>query len=241
MVSAGWQTCYRVLLLCLSSSRCLFCPLHTRTPGWRLWEWRFLTLVQTCVVASRAKAVWELEVPKEYQSYSDDSICYFFTLQEIKGVYQNVVLRKAEILYIKSCYYELLRMFSSFLMLNIICSIFIVDLQWVTDLQKYSSFQFLEWPSRADQSCSLLAGCSFLCLPVYMCVTVFSVLMWYEKERGSIELIYSNTQIIVHLNISTFILACDYVKMYFETLKYNLEYCIYKQRVKNHVFWVSLR
>lgn len=117
MISSGWQTWYSVLLLCMSSSRCRSCPVRTRTPYWRWTEWRSLALVQTyaCVAASRSKVVWKLKVPKGYQSYSDDSIGYVFTLQESKLVYQNVLLslRNAEILYTKSCDYELLRIFSS--------------------------------------------------------------------------------------------------------------------------------
>lgn len=167
----------------MSSFIYLFCPLHTGTPGWRFLGW---TLVQicACVVASRAKAVWELEVPK-YQSCA--KAIFAVSSLSSKGLYQNVLIsiRDAERLHIKTCYCELLRMFSSFLMLNVICSMFIVCLQWVTGLSKYWSFR--PWSDWAELTGAALAGCSLLCLPVYTCVTVFCVLLWYEKEWEAVS------------------------------------------------------
>ena len=69
-----------------------------------------------------------------------------------------------------------------------------VGLQICKDICPFSSW---EWPGRATSRSpwSLLAGCSSLCLSVYMCVTVFSVEgIW--KRVGSIELICSDTQIV---------------------------------------------
>ena len=93
-------------------------------------------------------------------------------------------------------------------------------------------YPFSSWSGQAEMtSCcswSLLAGCSFLCLSVYMCVTVFSVEgIW--KRMGSIGLIYSDTQIVAHLKYS-------YIYTYFILImwRYILKFanCIISKELK---------
>lgn len=91
------------------------------------WDCRLKILRCACVVALRVKAVWELEMPKGYHELYEWQYWLFFTLQESKGRYQNVLLslRNADITY--CC--ELLRMFSSFLLLNV--EYHLLNIYWV--------------------------------------------------------------------------------------------------------------
>lgn len=216
----------------------LFSLLHTGTAGWR-----FLgsALVQTCApkVASRAKGVWELDIPKGMR--------VMWMIVSAGWFFPSLLSRKAKGC-IRMCWYplEICCTLNPVIVNFLECSVPYVEYHLLTfycvppvGLPKYWSFQSLEWLGRADQSCSrwsLPAGCHFF---VYWCIRVSHFLcvdvIW--KRGGRIELIYHDTQIIAHLKYSYIcmsFLACTYVKMYFETWEVH-----YKLKVKNHIgfFW----
>lgn len=216
----------------------LFSLLHTGTAGWR-----FLgsALVQTCApkVASRAKGVWELDIPKGVM-WMIVSAGWFFS---------PLLSRKAKEC-IRMYWYplEICYTLNPVIVNFLECLVPYVEYHLLTfycvppvGLPKYWSFQSLEWLGRADQSCSSchfeLAATSLL-TGVYMCHYFLCVdVIW--KREGRIELIYHDTQIIAHLKYSYIcmsFLACTYVKMYFETWELH-----YKLKVKKRISWVFLR
>lgn len=216
----------------------LFSLLHTGTAGWR-----FLgsALVQTCApkVASRAKGVWELDIPKGVM-WMIVSAGWFFS---------PLLSRKAKEC-IRMCWYplEICCTLNPVIVNFLECSVPYVDYHLLTfycvppvGLPKYWSFQSLEWLGRAEQSCSrwsLWAGCHFF---VNWCIQVslFFVCRCDMKKRGKnwVDLPwYPDHCSFEYSYICMSFLACTYVKMYFETWELH-----YKLKVKNCISWVFLR
>lgn len=130
------------------------CSLHTGTCRLRILRMCFISDLCLCL-ASIAKDFWELEVPKGYQSCVNDSICCFLTPGKQRNIWECIDI-SAEMLHIKSCYCEFLRMFSSLCWISFAYYFLCwcdkkksrknwVDLQWYLD---HCSFEiFLHYTS----------------------------------------------------------------------------------------------